>query len=153
MIKSPEIKLLKGFCSVLFGNTLSQVKAQFGEPEEKEHLQDDLLETACDVLHYWDLGFSLFFDNNKNNLFTSVEVDNPDTLLFQQKVFDLKEPEIIALMKENGFTLSESEQHTWGEKRLSFDEAGLDCYYEKGRLVSINFGVLPDDNTFYFHAN
>jgi hypothetical protein len=152
-METPEIKLLKGFCSVLFGNTASQIKDYFGEPDEIEHLQDEILETACDVYHYWDMGFSLFFDKHKNNVFTSVEVDNEATTLFQQAVFQLKEKELIELMVSNGFALSETEQHPWGERRLSFDEAGLDCYFEKGKLVSINFGILPDDTGIYYHAN
>ncbi|MDI9338931.1 MAG: hypothetical protein QM534_00060 [Sediminibacterium sp.] len=153
MSDCPEIKLLKGFCTVVFGNTGSHIREAFGEPDETEHLEDDILETSCDVWHYWDRGFSLFFDNFKNNVFTSVEVDHPDTLLFNQKIFMLKENEVVTLLKTNGFALSESEQHEWGEKRLSFDEAGLDCYFEKGKLVSVNFGILPDDTNFYYHPN
>jgi hypothetical protein len=153
VMETPEIKLLKGFCSVLFGNTPSQIKAHFGNPNEIETLQDEILDTACDVYHYWDLGFSLFFDKHKNNVFTSVEVDNEKTILFQNHVFHLNEKEFIELMKSNGFVLSETEQHDWGERRVSFDEAGLDCYFEKGKLVSINFGVLPDDAGIYHHAN
>ncbi len=148
-----EIKLLNGFCSVVFGNTGLQVKTTFGEPDQVELLEDTLLETACDVWHYWDKGFSLFFDKHKNNVFTSVEVDNRETRLFDKKIFSLKEPELIALMKENGFSLSETEQHEWGERRLSFDDAGLDCYFEKGKLTSVNFGILPDSNNFYYHPN
>ena len=55
----------------------------------------------------------------------------------------MKETEIIELFKQHAFPLSETEQHSWGEKRLSFDAAFADLYFEKGKLVSINFSA-PD---------
>ena len=65
MLQPPIIKLLKGFCTISFGETRENVKAIFGEPEEMQTLTDDILNTSSLVYHYWDLGFSLFFDNNK----------------------------------------------------------------------------------------
>ena len=56
-------------------------------------------------------------------------------------------------MKEHKYILTDSEKQEWGEKRLSFDEAGLDCYYENGRLTSINFGVIDELNNFEFLPN
>jgi hypothetical protein len=85
--------------------------------------------------------------------FGSVEVDSEDTLLFNKKIFLLKERELIDLMKEHKYILTDSEKQEWGEKRLSFDEAGLDCYYENGRLTSINFGVIDELNNFEFLPN
>jgi len=73
--------------------------------------------------------------------------------LLNEKVFQLKEHELIALLKLNGYPLSDSENHEWGEKRISFDDANLDCYYEKGKLVSINFGVSEINNNFSFSPN
>ena len=105
------------------------------------------------VYHYWEQGYSLFFDMNKNQSFCSVEIDNKETLLFNEAVFTLKEKELIALMEKNGYALSDTEMHNWGEKRVSFDEAGLDCYFENNKLVSVNFGLLDNDPNFYFFPN
>jgi len=116
-------------------------------------LTDDILNTSSLVYHYWDLGFSLFFDNNKNQTFSSVEIDNRETLLFDVKLFALKEKELIDLMKTNGFALTDTETHEWGEKRISFDSAGLDCYYENHKLVSANFGIVDTENNFYYFPN
>ena len=82
-----------------------------------------------------------------------MEVDNEDTLLFSAKLFTLKEQQVIDLMKQHNFPLTDSEKQEWGEKRLSFDEAGLDCYFENGRLTSINFGVIDEPNNFDFLPN
>ncbi len=149
----PEIKLLKGFCTITFGETQESIKKAFGEPEEVQTLNDEILNTSTLVYHYWDLGFSLFFDTNKNQTFCSAEIDNKDALMFGQKLFLLKEKEIIELMKVNGFKLSDSETHEWGEKRLSFDAAGLDCYFENNKMATVNFGILDSDDNFYYYPN
>lgn len=153
MIITPEIKLLKGFCTVNFGEPIEKVKKIFGDPEEIQELEDSILNTSTTVYHYWDLGFSLFFDNQRNHAFCSVEIDNRDTLLLNIKVFTLKEKDLVELMKLNGYGLSDSETHEWGEKRVSFDSAGLDCYFENNKLVSVNFGVVEENDNFYFFPN
>jgi hypothetical protein len=116
-------------------------------------LDDTILETSCTVYHYWESGFSLFFDNKNSMKFGSVEVDNKDTLLFSKKIFSLSEQQLIDLMKEHNFTITDTEKQDWGEKRLSFDEVGLDCYFENGKMSSVNFGVIDELNNFEFLPN
>ena len=149
----PEIQLLKGFCNFNFGQVVTEAEVLFGAAEETQTLEDDILETSSFVLHYWSTGFSLFFDKNKGNVFSSVEVDNKETLMFKQKIFLLSEKALIELLKTNGYKLTENETHSWGEKRLSFDDAGLDCYFENGKLISINFGVSNFGNNFSYFPN
>lgn len=153
MLESPEINLLKGFCVLSFGSSKDTAVEIFGQPEEIQNLTDDILNNNSMVYHYWNEGYSLFFDTNKNQTFCSVEIDNRETLLFNIKIFTLKEKEIVELMKQKGYALTDSEVHKWGEKRISFDEVGLDCYFENNRLVSVNFGVLETENNFYYFPN
>ncbi|MCC6180837.1 MAG: hypothetical protein IT237_03285 [Bacteroidia bacterium] len=148
-----QINLLKGLNNLSFGATTLDAETIFGKPEEVQTLDDPILEISSTVYHYWDKGFSLFFDNKNAKKFSSVEIDNDETLLFSKKIFDLKEQELIDLMKQHQFTLSDSEIQEWGEKRLSFDEAGLDCYFEHQQLSSINFGVVDEYNNFEFLPN
>jgi hypothetical protein len=137
----PQIELLKGFSGLAFGSTPEQALALFGQPEETGALSDDILQTHATVYYYWEQGYTLFFDALNGNRFNSVEIDNPATLLAGSPLFTLREKELTAFMKEQGYPLSDSETHPWGEKRLSFDEAGLDCYFERGKLISLNFGI------------
>lgn len=137
------IYLLKGFCSLFFGDNAKRATTLFGEPNEVEELIDELLGEKSTVYHYWDKGFSLFFRNDENKGLHCVEVDNKETLLLGEKIFLLNEDQIKMLFKKNAFPLSDTEQHAWGERRLSFDEAFADLYFEKGKLVSINF-CTPD---------
>jgi hypothetical protein len=153
MTEKPEIKLLQGFCELQFGASRDEAVAKFGDPEETQDLLDEELNNESLVYHYWNEGYSLFFDKHRDHTFWSVEIDNKETTLFGVKVFTLREKELITLMKDNGYQLSDSEVHQWGEKRVSFDKAGLDCYFENNRLVSINFGVVESNNTFLFFPN
>jgi len=153
MFEAPVIRLLKGFCSLSFGETKEEVVRLFGEPEEVQNLTDDILNNNSLVYHYWESGFSLFFDANKKQAFSNVEIDNKDALLFDLPIFSLREKEIIALMKQNGYAFSDSEMHQWGEKRISFDSAGLDCYFENNKLVSVNFGILEAESNFLYFPN
>ncbi len=148
-----HIDLLKGFAGFNFGRSITEAELFFGTPEEIQILDDDILETSCTVLHYWDKGFSLFFDNKNLKKFSSVEVDNRFSILFDEKIFSFSETALIELMKNHNFQLSDTEQQEWGEKRLSFDEAGLDCYFENNKMISINFGVIDDINTYQFLPN
>jgi len=124
---------------------MAEVEKILGKPEEIE-LLDDMEDCESTVWHYWDLGFSLFFDENNNKVFGCVEIDNEDTLLWGKKIFSMTEKEIIALFKSKNYTNHETEMHEWGEKRLSFDDANIDFYFEKNKLTSINYGK-PLNNT------
>lgn len=153
MFEKPEIKLLSGFCTLAFGATTEEAKLVFGPPEEEQVITDEILNNNSLVYHYWNEGFSLFFNTNLNYSFSSVEIDNKELVLFDVKIFSLKEKEIIELMKKHGYSLSDTEVHKWGEKRISFDEAGLDCYFENSKLVSVNFGLLDNAASFFYSPN
>ncbi len=84
---------------------------------------------------------------------SSVEVDNRDALLFNLKIFSFNEKQLIELLNSNGFKLSDTEKQDWGEKRVSFDDAGLDCYFENDKLVSLNFGSIDETTLFNYSPN
>ncbi|MEO6882753.1 MAG: hypothetical protein ABI199_01875 [Bacteroidia bacterium] len=143
MMKSLEIKPHEGLGTLKFGVGMQEVETLVGCAENIEQF-NELDEHRTIVWHYWEQGYSLFFDLDFNNRFSSVEIDNEDTLLWGKKIFQLKEKEIITLFKEKGFTEIETEMHEWGEKRISFDEAIIDFYFEKNKLVAINYGVINE---------
>lgn len=147
-----EIKPGIGLSDLLFGASVIESETVFGKPEEVD-LLDEVEDSHSTVLHYWANGFSLFFDEANHRLFCCVEIDNADTILWGQKIFDQKEKQIIELFKAKGITKYESEQHEWGEKRISFDEANIDFYFEKNKLVSINYGKSIVDQTILILPN
>ena len=139
MPKNLEIKPCIGLSDVVFGCGMKDVEAQLGKPEESE-LLDDVEESKSTVWHYWKYGFSVFFDEQNHQLFCCIEIDNEDAVLWGEKIFTMNETQIINLFKSKNITQYETELHEWGEKRLSFDDANIDFYFEKDELSSINYG-------------
>ncbi|HXC06503.1 MAG TPA: hypothetical protein VNZ86_17215 [Bacteroidia bacterium] len=138
-----HIKPKKGINDLIFGCSLKEAEAYFGKPEETEELEGG--DDSCSLVwHFWEKGFSLFFDAKRHNLFTCVEIDHPESMLWGKKVFGLTEPELKALFILNGFKEIDMEDHEWGERRVSFDDALMDFYFEKGKMISINYGISLD---------
>jgi hypothetical protein len=123
---------------------MAEIEKILGTPEETEVL-DDMEDCQSTVWHFWNYGFSLFFDENNQQRFGCVEIDNENTTLWGKRIFELNEKEIIALFREKNYTEFETEVHEWGEKRLSFDAANIDFYFEKNKLSSINYGKQLSD--------
>ena len=98
-------------------------------------------------LHYGiigTMGLHFFFDEHNEQLFNCVEIRNTDAQLWGKKIFSLNEKEVIALFNSQHILQFDSEQHDWGEKRLSFDEVNIDFYFNGGKLISLNYS-----KTFY----
>ncbi len=136
-----EIQPQKGFSSLLFGSSMNDAEKLLGKPEEVV-LIDDIDDYPATVWHYWDKGYSLFFDEKDGKSFFNVEIDNIKAELWGKKVFTLNERQIIDLMKNEGIHQYETETEEWGEKRVTFDEVNMDFYFENNNLVSINYGRI-----------
>ncbi|HMM12679.1 MAG TPA: hypothetical protein PKE03_11355 [Bacteroidales bacterium] len=137
------IEPLKGCSGIPFGLPVEELVSRMGEPEEIDHLDtDDQMNTI--VLHYWELGLSIFFEGTSRPVISCFETDDMETLLFGEKVFSLTRNEIIALMKTNGYDAYELEEEE-GELRLSFEDALIDFFYDGEELLAVNWGVYVDE--------
>lgn len=137
-----DIKPCVGLSNLLFGASVAETEASFGKPEDIE-IMDDIDSAKSTVWHYWENGFSIFFDDGNKKDFCCVEVDNKKSTMWGIEIFKLTEKEIISLLKEKSFKQLDSEVHEWGEKRISFDDANIDFYFKKNILQSINYGKPP----------
>lgn len=139
MEKEINIYPLKGVNNLKFGCNQDDVRKILGEPDEIEYLEEDDLSSL--IWQYWDMGLTIFFDELDNSIFASAEIEDPEALIFGKRIFDLSEKEAIDLFKSNGFTELDIEDHDWGERRVSFDDAMVDLYYEKGHLICVNLST------------
>ncbi len=105
----------KGLGALLFGSTQDLAREIYGEPAEVEQLNSVDEKYKTTVWHYWQMGFSVFFDEDAHNTFTCAEVDNANCVLWGAKIFTLSEKEIIALFKSKGYKEMDVETHEWGE--------------------------------------
>lgn len=136
-----ELLINDGFPDIKFGASMEEVTAAFGSAGETD-MVDENEETDVVIWHYWDMGISVFFEQEAGFCFSSAEVSNENTTIWGKKVFDMNKDEIKALFEEHNFKEIETETHEWGEERLSIIDAMVDCYFEQGNLVSVNFGKL-----------
>ncbi|MDO9511487.1 MAG: hypothetical protein Q7J34_06990 [Bacteroidales bacterium] len=143
---NPEILPLKGLPEIKFGDTIQQLEFVLGPPEETDELDDDFdPEGKTLVYHYWDKFHTFFFRGKGKPFLISIESDHLDTSIFDQKIFKMKEEEIVALFAENKFTDTDIEEEEWGEKRLSYEELAIDFYFEDGQLSTVNWSAELDD--------
>jgi len=140
----PEIKPKDGFGELKFGDTMKQLIATVGEPEEIESIEDDD-EFNTTILNYWETGVSVFFEGIEKSVISCFETDIPESTLYGQKVFDLNEKEILDLMKKEGFEVAETEEDKSGERRISYDDALIDFFFHEEGLVAVNWGVLVNE--------
>lgn len=142
-----EIKPKIGFGELEFGDTTEKLTSFLGEAEEIENIEE--IEDDADfntvILNYWSIGITVFFEGVEKSVISCFETDNPEATLFGKRIFELNEKEVIELMNANGFTEIEAEIEEEGEKRLSFDQALIDFFFEDDVLAAINWGVLIND--------
>jgi len=139
-----EIIPKTGFGQIHFGDLSEKVMALLGQPEDIENIEDvDGFNTV--VLYYWDLGVTVFFEGKEKSVVSCIETENQDSTMFGKAIFDMTENDIIALMKERGYEVEEVEMETTGERRISYDDAMIDFFFEAGDLVAVNWGVLINE--------
>jgi hypothetical protein len=139
------IRPLVGFGDLNFGISMQEIVEILGQPEDSEVLSDGEDEVETLIWNYWQHGITLFIEGTDNSVLSNCETDNRSATLFDKKVFEMDEKGIIALMKENGFAVYETEMETWGEKRLSFEDAQIDFYFDVDQLVTVNWGVVVNN--------
>ena len=123
---------------ILLKSSIENVLILLGNPTETILLEEEMLATKHQVLRYDDLAMDFYFDVNSNLSLSAIDCANTKALLHNCAIFNYNEKSIIALLKEIGHKLTDTEQHQWGEKRLEFDTAGLEFYFERGKLTLVH---------------
>jgi hypothetical protein len=135
------ILLKKGLGDIHFGCTPELVRALYGEPEDVEELEsaiDGIVESI--VWNYPDAGLNFFFDAaNGEPTLSTIESDNLETVLFNARIFNITRDKLVDLMKENGYKDLEEEDETWGEHRVTFEDAQIDFYFADQELTLVSW--------------
>ena len=139
MIMKLEIHLKKGIGELVFDSSIEDIIKIIGPPTEVEEMGEDI-DYPTTVLHYEELGLSLFFDNNSATKLTCIDLDNPNATLFGETIIDLFPRKIEELMIKNNIFNETKEKEDWGEMRISFEDYSIDFYFIDEKLVSITFG-------------
>lgn len=133
------INIKKGIDNILFGMPVEEVVALIGTADEVENIENAADEPTT-VLRYNERGITLFFEG-ENPVLACTDLADEESTLFGEKLFDMDEPQIVALMLKNGYSEQDIDDEDWGERRVSFPEGNIDFYFDEGELVSIIFGA------------
>ena len=132
-----DIHIKQGIGDIKFQMPIDDVIAILGETPEVE-TSDNAVDETTTVLRYTN-GMTFFFEGDNQNL-TCIDISNPDITLFGKKIFDLTEKEIVNLMVENKYFEQDVDNEDWGERRVTFNEANIDFYFEDEELQSVIIG-------------
>ena len=136
-----QIILKKGLGEIFFGCTPEVVRAQYGEPEDVEELESAIDgDVESIVWNYPDSGLNFFFDAAYGEpMLSTIESDNLETVLFNSLIFNITREQIISLMKENSYSEIDEEDETWGEHRVTFEDAQIDFYFTDEELTLVSW--------------
>jgi hypothetical protein len=132
------IKIKEGLGDMRFDMPIEKIHSLMGEASEVENIYNAADEPTT-VLHYNNDGITLFFEGEEPTL-QCIDVSNEDCTLFDADIFNLSEKEIVKLVVEHKYLEQDVDTEDWGEKRVSFNDANIDFYFNKGELVSVILG-------------
>jgi len=136
-----QIVLKKGLGDIHFGCTPEVVRALFSEPEDVEELENAIDGNVESIVwNYPDVGLNFFFDAaNGEPTLSTIESDNLETVLFNARIFNITRDNLISLMTENGYKDLEEDDETWGEHRVTFEDAQIDFYFADQELTLVSW--------------
>lgn len=141
MITDKEIKINKGLDNLQFGKSIDFSVQNLGLPEHIEELEG--MDEENSIAYIYDKhSLILFFEGLNDRFLTIIESKDPNTKLFGKKVFELDEVQLHQLMKDNNFKEIDTEILTWGGKRVSFEDANIDFYFEDEKITAVNWGTF-----------
>ena len=132
------INIKQGLGDIRFLMPVEEVVSLMGTPDEVENI-DNAADEPTTVLHYNDMGITMFFEG-ENPVLACIDVSNDECTLFGKEIFDMDERQIVALMVNNNYTEQDTDDEDWGERRISFPEGNIDFFLEDGELISIIIG-------------
>ena len=136
-----QIVLKKGLGDIHFGCTPEMVRATYGDPDEVEELESAIDgDVESIVWNYPNEGLNFFFDAaNGEPTLSTIESDNLETVLFNSRIFNITRDNVVALMNENGYKDVDEDDETWGEHRITFEDAQIDFYFADQELTLVSW--------------
>ncbi len=137
-----KILINEGTENIKFGACVDEFVKHMGEPDYIEKIDDFNEEDSMAYIYDKSQCIAFFEGLNVKELII-LETKSPEILLFGEKIYGKDDIYIIKLMKDHQFEILDTEMTEWGDKRISFDEANIDFYFEDGKLTTVNWGRQP----------
>ncbi|MFC2107710.1 hypothetical protein ACFLRY_05195, partial [Bacteroidota bacterium] len=93
----------------------------------------------------WEKGIAIFMEGVEKSVLACFETVNEACTLYGEKVFEMDEKAITDLMSTKGFEIAETEMEEDNIKRVSYDDAMTDFFFDGKELAAVNWGVLVNE--------
>lgn len=136
-----------GVGTLKFGMSREEVEGLLGAPDEKvAHNDPDDPETGKTATwNYWRKGISVYFEEEDDYRLGCMEVEGGELFIWEENVYGFSKEKIENLSARHGFTELEVEKDEHDEC-LSINAAGLNFFFEEDEVISVQAGVLIDDD-------
>lgn len=139
-----EIFIGKGIDNIIFGISQEDALNILGKPDK---ISETEREKAI-VYTYNQEILKLKFDEEDGYTLTSIEVHNPESILFSHKIINQSKAKIIELLKCNQINEFEFEEYDYFES-LYCEKISATFQFEFDRLKSIDITPLYDSSCNY----
>lgn len=136
-----EIKIGIGLDDLIFGMSQEEVKNILGKPDKV----NDIEKNKGIVYYFYNELIKTKFDEEEDLKLYSIEVHNPNVLMFNQKVINKTKEEIKRLLIDNGYAKLEYEDYETFET-IFCEDIWATFEFELNRLRNIEFSPLFKDN-------
>ncbi len=111
------------------------------------------------VFYYAKKGITAYFEEEDDYCLSSIEIENPHMVFLDEKIYRFTKDQVVALLEKKEFKLTSEEYVKPNEIEgntkikdeslefcISVDDIETNFYFFDDRLLSVQFGVLFDDN-------
>lgn len=132
-----EIMIGSGVGPIVFGMTQEEVQEILGYPDKSS----ENAKPSSITITYNDIMMKFGFDQDENCKLYDIEIANPITTLFGQRVIGKTKQEILSLLDQNGyFEHIEEDYEKFGT--ITCEEICCEFEFELNQLVYITFSPL-----------
>ena len=132
------IHIRQGLGDIRFDMPIEEVVSILGHADDVENVVNAFEETTT-IMHYNEGELNLFLEG-ENPTLQCIDISSDDCLLFDKSIFDLDEKAIVRLMVDNKYFEEDVDEESWGERRVTFNEANIDFFFDQGELTAVAFG-------------
>ena len=143
-----DIKIGIGLGAIRFGCSRTELKQLLGAADEVDTYDsaEDEEEFLTETWHYDEHECSFSFDEEDNWRLTTIAVSSPTCHFNGKQLIGLTQDDVIPLLAAAGFVEKEiiypSTDDKDEELLICYLEAGLNLWFEHGKLSEIQWGVL-----------
>ena len=147
-----------GIGQLRFGLSKEKAIDIIGVPDTtSEHKDPESGKTT--VFYYAKKGITAYFEEEDDYCLSSIEIENPHMVFLNEKIYRFTKDQVVALLEKKDFKITSEEYVKPNEMEgnatikdeslefcISVDDIEINFYFFDDRLLSVQFGVLFDDN-------